>query len=208
MTNRVLLTLEDHVIAAKYFAYVFDETGACSGVCVEAENGASECYVIEGDPTLADYYGIVLADDATYEEKRQAILFATGLPFELWASDDEFGWLERDEQRGIVPSPEDDEAITRWLRRPLRESGREQDRDLYIAYASRVSTQYTPGFVIWDALPAHEREALQMRVSDLGGSASSVRCASTQASIQEMNMALMRHGLPFVFVDADGSEER
>ncbi len=78
--------------------------------------------------------------------------------------------------------------------------------DLYLAHASRVSTQYTPGFVIWGALTPDEREALQMRVSDLGGSASSVPCVSTQASIQEMNMALMRHGLPFVFVD--GSEER
>ena len=208
MTNRVLLTLEDHVIAAKYFSYVFDETGDCSGVCVEAENGASEFYVIEGNPTFADYYGIDLAEGATYEEKRQAILFATGLSFELWASGDEFGWLERDEQGDIVPSPEADEAITRWLWRPLKESGREQDMDFYIAYVSRVSTQYTPGFMIWDALPSHEREALQMRESDLGGPASSVPCVSTQASIQEMNMALMRHGLPFVFMDADGSEER
>jgi len=63
-------------------------------------------------------------------------------------------------------------------------------------------------FVIWGALPPHEREALQMIVSDPGGPASSVPDVSTQASIQEMNMALMRPGLPFVFVDADGSEER
>ena len=90
----------------------------------------------------------------------------------------------------------------------MKESGREQDMDFYIAYVSRVSTQYTPGFMIWDALPSHEREALQMRESDLGGPASSVPCVSTQASIQEMNMALMRHNLPFVFVDADGPEER
>ena len=208
MTDRVLLTLENHVIAAKYFSYVFDATGDCSGVCVETENETSECYVLEGNPSFADYYGINLAEDATYEEKRQAILFATGSPFDLWASDDEFGWQERDEQGDIVPSPEADEAITRWLWRPLKESGREQDMDFYIAYVSRVSTQYTPGFMIWDALPSHEREALQMRESDLGGPASSVPCVSTQASIQEMNMALMRHNLPFVFVDADGPEER
>ncbi len=208
MTNRVLLTLENHAITAKYFSYVIDEIGDCLGVCVEAENETSEFYVIEGNPTFANYYGIDVSKDATYEEKRQAILFATGLSFELWASDDEFGWLERDEQGGIVPSAEADEAITRWLWRPLKESGREQDMDLYIAYARRVSTQYTPGFVIWDAFPPYEREALQIRVSDLGGPASSVPCVSTQASIQEMNMALMRHGLPFLFVDADGPEER
>jgi len=208
MTDRVLLTLENHVIAAKYFAYVFDETGDCSGVCVEAENEKSEFYVIGGNPTFADYFGIDLAEDATYDEKRQAILLATGLPFELWASDDEFGWLERDDQGGIVPSAEADEAITRWLRRPLKDSGREQDMDLYISYASRVSTQYTPGFMIWDALTSHECSTLQMTMSDLGGPASSVPCVSTQASIQELNTALMRHGLPFVFVDADGPEER
>jgi hypothetical protein len=58
----------------------------------------------------------------------------------------------------IVPSPEADEAITRWLRRSLKQSGRDEDMDLYTSYASRVSTQYTtPGFMIWDALPPHER---------------------------------------------------
>ncbi len=87
MTDRALLTLEDHVVAAKYLSYVFDATGDCSGVCVEAENGASEFYVIEGDPTFADYYGIALADDATYDEKRQATLAATGR-----VSEDSPGW--------------------------------------------------------------------------------------------------------------------
>ena len=67
MTDRVLLTHENHAITAKYFSYAFDETGECSGVCVEAENGTSQFYVTKGNPSFADYFGIDVAEDAAYE---------------------------------------------------------------------------------------------------------------------------------------------
>ena len=203
MTDRVLLTLDDQVISAKYFSYVFDETGDCCGVRVAAENEESAYYVVEGNPTCADYYEIAVADDATYDEKKRAILAATG-----WTLEEEFDWLETDEQGEVVPGTDTDATITQWLRRPLMEFGGEPYIDFYFSYGSRTSTQYTPGFIILDSLPADEREALQIRESDLGGPASSVPCVSTKASIHELNWALKRNGLPFVFVDAEGSDER
>jgi hypothetical protein len=203
MTNRVLLTLDDQVISAKYFSYVCDEAGDCCGVCVVAENEDSVSYVVEGNPTIADYYGIDVADDATYDEKKEAILAATG-----WTSEEEFDWLETDGQGNIVPGSDTDATIAQWLRRPLKEFGCEPYTDFYFSYGSRTSTQYTPGFIILDSLPADEREALQIRESDLGGPASSIPCVSTKASKHELNWALKRHGLPFVFVDAEGPEER
>ena len=203
MTNRVLLTLDDQIISAKHFSYVCDEDGHDCGVCVVAENEDSEFYVFDGNPTVADYYGITLAGDAAYEEKKQAILAATG-----WTSEEEFDWLETDGQGEVVPGTDTDATITQWLRRPLMESGREPYIDFYFSYGSRTSTQYTPGFLILESLPADEREALQIRESDLGSPASSVPCVSTKASIHELNWAVTRHGLPFVFVDAEGSEER
>ena len=203
MTNRVLLTLNGEVISAKSFSYVFDETGDCCGVCVVAENEDSEFYVVDGNPTIADYYEIALADDATYDEKKRAILAATGCTCE-----EEHDWLEMDDQGEVVPGTDTDATITQWLRRPLMESGREPYLDFYFSYGSRTSTQYTPGFLILESLPADEREALQIRESDLGSPASSVPCVSTKAAIHELNWALQRYGLPFVFVDAEGSEER
>jgi hypothetical protein len=203
MTNRVLLTLDGQVISAKHFSYVCDETGDCCGVCVVAENEDSAYYVVEGSPTVADYYGIDVVDDATYDEKKQAILAATG-----WTSEEAFDWREIDAQGNIVPGSDTDATITQWLQRPLREFGGEPYMDFYFSYGSRTSTQYTPGFIILDSLPADEREALEIRESDLGDPASSVPCVSTRASIHELNWALKRHGLPFVFVDAEGPEER
>ena len=201
MTNRVLLTLEGQIISAKYFSYVCDEDGDCCGVCVVAENEDSASYVVDGNPTVADYYGIDVADDAPYDDKKQAVLAATG-----WTSEEEFDWLETDAQGEVVPGTDTDEMITQWLRRPLREFGCEPYIDFYFSYGSRTSTQYTPGFLILDSLSAEEREALQIKESDLGGPASSVPCVSTKASIHELNLALKRHGLPFVFVDDEGSE--
>jgi hypothetical protein len=196
---RVLLTLDNRrVISAKYYSFVND-----CGVSVGCEHESIEYYTVEGNPTIADYYEIHVADDATYEEKKQALLAATG-----WDFEDEFGWLEVDESGEVIPGTDTDESITNFLRRPLLDFGCEPYIDMYYDFGSRTSTQYTPGFIIWDALNEEEREVLKLRNSDLGGPASSVPCISTLASIDELNEALERHGLPFVFVDDDGSEER
>jgi len=63
--------------------------------------------------------------------------------------------VDTDAQRDVVPGNYTGERITRWLQQPLKKSGREQDTHLYIVYASRASTRYTPGFMTWDALPPH-----------------------------------------------------
>ena len=195
---RVLLTLDRYgVISANHYSFIDDR-----GVSVECEDGSSEFYTVEGNPTIADYYEICIADDATYEEKKQALLAAT-----RWEFEDEFGWLELDEFGEVIPGTDTDESITKFLRRPLLDFGREPYIDMYYGFGSRTSTQYTPGFLIWDALNDEERKELQLRNSDLGGPASSVPCISTKASIDELNEALEHYALPFVFVDEEGSEE-
>lgn len=168
--DRVLLTLDQGVITAKYFCYV----GDC-GVQVETEQGSAESYTVESDdPTFADYYRIRVADDASYEEKKRAILAATG-----WESEEEYGWVETDDEGEIIPGTDTDESITAWLRCRLLDAAHEYDRDLYFRYGADSSTQYTPGFILLESLPEDECRRLRLGEADLGGPASTLPCVST-----------------------------
>jgi hypothetical protein len=201
--SRILLTLDHRqVISAKYYFYLYDDSGNCCGVSVQCDDEISESFVVEGNPTFADYYEIQVSDDASYQEKKRAVLEATG-----WEFEDEFGWLKTDEDGEVIPGTDTNESITAWLRRPLLKSDSEYDRELYYSFGARSSTQYAPGFMLLEQLPKRIAQRLGVREAGLGGPASTVPCVVTSASIDELNMVIEKLGLPFIFVDDEGSEE-
>jgi hypothetical protein len=190
--SRVLLALDRGVIVAADFDYV-DDNGL-NGVIVRCDDGGSESYLVDS-PTMAEYYGLEWPEGASYEEKKQAVMAAAG-----WDYDEECEWLQVEENGDALPEYETDEVIDAWLDSLISDV----DIDRYLHFGERISTEYTPGFIIWDALTEEHRARLGLRESDLGGPASSVPCISTDASIDELNEALEQHGLPFTFFDEDG----
>jgi hypothetical protein len=148
---------------------------------------------------MAEYYGLELPEGASYEQKKQAVMAAAG-----WDYDEECEWLQVDENGDALPEYETDEVIDTWLSSLISDV----DIDRYLHFGERIATEYTPGFIIWDALTEEQRARLGLREADLGGPASSVPCISTNASIDELNEVLERHGLMFIFVNEAGSEGR
>jgi hypothetical protein len=140
-------------------------------------------------PRVAEYYSVALPKDASYEQKKQAVMRATG-----WGCDEECEWLEVDENGDVLPKCETDEVIDKWLSARLIDV----DLDRHARFAERIATEYAPGFEIWRALPAHQAERLGFRESDLGGPASYVACVSIRASEEELQQVLETYGLPFV----------
>jgi hypothetical protein len=193
--SRVLLTLDRGVIVAADFSYV-DDNGL-NGVIVRCDDGGSESYLVDS-PTMAEYYGLELPEGASYEQKKQAVMAAAG-----WDYEEECEWLQVDENGDALPEYETDEVIDAWLSSLISDV----DIDRYLHFGERIATEYTPGFIIWDALTEEQRARLGLRESDLGGPASSVPCISTNASIDELSEALEQYGLPFVFVGDNRSEE-
>jgi hypothetical protein len=83
----------------------------------------------------------------------------------------------------------------------------DEDFELLCTWGEHESTHYAPGFELMRSLPAQDVERLGLVEADLGGPASSVPCVATRASIAELNAAIAAHGLPFLVVDEEGSEE-
>jgi hypothetical protein len=69
------------------------------------------------------------------------------------------------------------------------------------------ASEYAPGFELMWRLPKEDVKRLELRERDLGGPASCVPCVSTRASVAEVNAVIAAHGLPFLVVDDEGSEE-
>jgi hypothetical protein len=183
--SRVLLTLEDgDIIVAKRFAYV--DHGAM-GVMVDCDDGSHRLFAVAAAPTHAEFYGVKVAPDATYEEKSEAIKSA----------------LEEIDERGEdLPDTGTLQQIDDWLNAEAV-----MDEDQIVEWRSRAS-QYGPGLALMDALSWEEQKALGMRQQDLGGPASSVPCATTTASLEQLNAVIAKKNLPFFFIDEDGPEER
>lgn len=199
MSNKVLLILVDQIITAKHYSYIFGDTNQdYLGVCVATENDDSVMYCIEDSPTIADYYGIAVDHDASYGEKKQAILSATG-----WGHKEEFEWLFPDHD-GLAPAkPDTDQTITEWLRKPLAKCMREPYLDFYYGLLAREASEHTPGFLILRSLPSEARMELGIAEVDKGGPASSVPCVKALASIKDLNLAMEYHKLPFAFTQDD-----
>ena len=184
--SRVIIALERGVIMAADFDYV-DDNGL-NGVSVRCDDGGSESYLVDS-PTIAEYYELEVLEGASYEEKKCAVMAAAG-----WEFDEECEWLQTDENGDALPEYETDEVIDAWLNTLLSDV----DIDRYINFGERISTEYTPGFIIWDRLPTHEAERLGFGEADLGGPASSVACVRISASAEELQQVLDLYGLPFV----------
>jgi hypothetical protein len=194
MVPKVLLTLEDgRVISAKRYQWVYGDEE--TGIAAKCDDGSSHYFVDISHPTNTEFYGIEISDNATYAGMKKAVEAATG-----WTEDEEFPWLETDKAGDAIPGTATLERITKWLN-----AGVDLNRLEY--WGGRTSTQYAPGFVILSSLTEDEKSALKMGEANLGGPASSVPCVMTGASIPELNWMLSHKGLPYVFVDADGSEE-
>jgi hypothetical protein len=192
--SKVLLTLEDGVIVAKRYQWV---GGGIVGIAALCEDGASRLFAVDENPTYREYYGIPVAPGATYEETRRSVLETTG-----WTFAEEFPWVETDEKGDLVPGTDTEERLVRWLNWRL-----DENYDLLEKWGERESSQYAPGFALMWALPEEDVKRLCMGERDLGGPASCVPCVSIGASISELNAAIVAHGLPFLVVDDEGSEE-
>jgi hypothetical protein len=190
---RVLLTLDDRVISAKWFSYVWSSHS--EGTRALCEDGSSEFYLDIAHPTHKQFYGVEVSNDAPYADKKQAIREATG-----WDFDEEFQWLKTDAEGNAIPETDTLQTITDWLNAEI-------DLDKLEYWGQRTMSQYAPGFSFMSALSSSEIEALRLREADLGGPASSVPCVSTSATVEELNRVIAQRGLPFLFVDADGAEE-
>jgi hypothetical protein len=183
--SRVLITLERGVIVAADFDWV--EYHGRTGVRARCDDDSTESYIVDS-PSMAEYYDVKLPEDATYEQKKQAVMAAAG-----WDYDEECEWLEVDENGDALPECETDQVINEWLSSLLIDV----DIERHGQFAARIATEYTPGFEIWRALPAHQAERLGFCESDLGGPASSVPCVSIRASAEELQQVLELYGLPF-----------
>jgi hypothetical protein len=180
----VLLTFEDgDIIVAKRFSFV---SGGRMGGSVLCDDGSRRLVAVNATPTNAEIYGVEVAADANYEEKRIAIEPAI----------EELG--DRGED---VPDLSTLAQINEWLNAEM-----EMDEFQMQEWGQNVS-QYGPGLAIQEALTFDEEKALGLRQQDLGGPMSSVWCVSTTTSIDELNKVLAAKELPFVFIDDEGPEE-
>ena len=184
--SRVLITLDRGVIVAAEFDYV--EYHGRTGVTVHCDDGSSESYIVNS-PSMAEYFDVELPEDATYEQKKQATMKAAG-----WDYDEECEWLQVDGNGDAFPEYETDEVINEWLSTLVIDV----DVERHAHFAERIATEYTPGFMIWEALPAHQAERMGFRNADLGGPASSVPCVSIRATEEELQQVLELYGLGFV----------
>ena len=190
----MLLTREDGAIVAKRYSVV---DGGLIGVAVLCDDGSTELFAENAQPTYKEYYGIEMPDDAEYEKKKLAVSEATG-----WKFPQEFPWLETDETGEAVSDAERDERLMIWLNSAIVD-----DYDLLERWGERTASQYAPGFALMRALSNGEISRLGMRERDLGGPASSVPCVTCDASLEELNQVIARHDLLFIFVDDEGSSE-
>ena len=185
---KVLLTRDGDVIVAKTFSYLGDDV---IGVSVRCDDGSNAFFYEKAYPTHREFYGIDVTDAASYAEKKKAILRATG-----WTEDDEFQWMQTNDKGDAIPATDTDETITRWFNAPV-------DWTLYDIedWGGRTASEYAPGFSLLASLTPREIKTLKMREGDLGGPASSVPCVTSSASLADLNAAIEKKGLPFLFVD-------
>jgi len=186
--SRVLITLDRGVIVAADFDYVDSQWR--TGVTVRCDDGSSKSYTVSS-PSMAEYFGVELPEDATYEQKKQATMKAAG-----WEFDEECEWLKVDDNGDALPEYETEQVINEWLSTLVIDV----DVERHAHFAERIATEYTPGFMIWEALPAHQAERLGFRNADFGGPASSVPCVAIRASAEELQQVVELYGLEFVVV--------
>jgi len=193
-TPKVLLTLEDgRYIAAKRFRWVANDE--MNGVAAQCDDGSYEFFVEKSHPTNMEVYDINVSNKAPYAEKKEAVQVATG-----WEFDEEFPWLETNENGDAIPETATLERITNWL-------NAEANSDALEHWGGRTTSQYAPGFALMWSLTDEERKALGMDEADLGGPASTVPCVRTNASLLELNRIISQKRMPYIFVDDEGPEE-
>jgi hypothetical protein len=188
----VLLTREDSAIVAKQYSWL---GGGVIGIAALCDDGSTQFFVENENPTRREYYGIEVPDDVGYEKRKQAVIEVTG-----WEYPEEFGWIETDENGDAVPGTETDDRLTAWLNGTL-------DDYLLENWGSRSASEYAPGFVLLSSLSKEEMTRLGMREGDRGGPASSVPYVYCDASLEELNRVIAQNDLPFIFIDDEGPSE-
>jgi hypothetical protein len=191
---RELLTREENIIVAKQYSFVYGDEIGIAALC---DDGSKEFFTEKAHPTYREYYQIHVQDDVTLETKKLAVSEATG-----WTYDEEFPWIDTDSSGDALPGTDTDERLTKWLNSQIID-----DYNLLEHWGSRTASQYAPGFVLMWSLSSKEAKKLQMREADLGGPASSVPCVASGASLEALNRVIAKKGLPFVFIDDEGSIE-
>jgi hypothetical protein len=164
------------------------------GIAARCDDGTNAFYVDKARPTFRDVFAITVADTAPYDEKRKAVLEATG-----WDFPEEFLWLSTDDEGEVIPGTDTDETLTGWLNSEVT-YGDDYSCGLLERWSSHTSTIYAPGFALMNSLTGAEIRELGLRHADLGGPASSVPCVASTATIEKLNQVLSARGLPFVFV--------
>ena len=162
-------------ICCKEYDYLDGDFIGISAVC---DDGSSVEFKVEASPTWADVLGIEAKEYRTFKELKSAVLEA--------ACD-----------RELEPDARTRASLTNWLKQSAPDYLEE-----WYERTDHISSEYTPGFDILDALSDAERKCLNFRYGDLGGPASSVRCVLTTATIDELNRVLTKRNLPYLFVDA------
>jgi len=203
--RRVRLSLEEDAIVTKFYTELYDpESGNVAGITAQCDDGSEEFFVCDTpDPTFADIFGIVVSDEATYDEKKRVLMAATG-----WNHDEEFLWLETDENGCALPGTDNNETLTKWLKTKASCGTSDYEVDTLRHWISEnIPDKYFPGFRILSALSESECLTLGIRQRDMGGPASSMPYVAANASIADLNSALAAAELPFVFVDNEGAVE-
>ena len=203
--KRVRLSLEEDAIVTKFYTELYDlESGNVAGITVRCDDGSEEFFVCDTpDPTFADIFGIVVSDEATYDEKKRVVMAATG-----WSHDEEFLWLKTDQNGCAIPGTDTNETLTKWLKTKASCGSSDYEVDTLIHWISEnIPDKYFPGFKILSALSESECSTLGIRQRDMGVPASSMPYVVANASIDDLNSALAAAELPFVFVDNEGAVE-
>jgi hypothetical protein len=174
--SRALISVHDgSVIAAASFQEVF---GDDAGVAVRCEDEATIYLVEPVSPTWGEYLDVnEEALPTKYEAAKVEIMNVLALYF-----DDDALPFESSGMGSI-------EALKIFLNSTV------DDYYLLERWGAKTTTQYTPGFMLLNALPQNERK--KFREMDLGGPASSIPSVLTKLSHRDLQDLIDRYRLPF-----------
>lgn len=187
----VLLSLYKGVIAFDTWVEV-DSRYEC-GVAAKCLDGSDRFFVVAANPTYADCYGIADYEQTPFIALKQATLDACGL-----YADDQFPWVEYDDEGNVVPDTDTLERLRSWLGSTLGST--DWDFDLLGRWLDPTSI-YAPGDQIDAALTAEEKSEFGLTRVWLGGPASSFQVVRVTAGIERLNEAMTAKQLPYKFVN-------
>ncbi len=188
---KILLSIGSQgVISSFNHEFIYNDDDDVIGVEVECDDGTFHKFTNDfGQQTFAEFYGINVDFDLSYDEMKSLIQKQLG-----W-DNDEIRWLLLDRKGATDPKCETTEAVRAWLNRAIEYGDPEFEQML-----DEIPDEYTPGLSLFNELAPADRTALGMKWAEVGGPASSVPCIVTSATKEQLNEVLLARGLAYKFV--------